>query len=167
MTNIVIIEITWTRNAFNMFKLQKLNKLTKWHDTQGLLCPVATENVIPTENVIHYIFGYYIFGYNLPTENVITENVISPIITNSIVLKGGSNRGGRKWGKYLYFVVYCNFVYFVGNILCSDSSSNSQVEKLNPMHFFDSTTAWMRECLFRERNHSLIHDTWKVQIYGF
>ena len=30
---------------------------------------------------------------------------------------------------------YCNFVYFVRNILCSDSSSNSQVEKLNPMHF--------------------------------
>ena len=61
------------------------------------LCPVATENVIPTENVIHYIFGYYIFGYNLPTENVITENVISPIIKKCIVLKGGSNRGGRKW----------------------------------------------------------------------
>ena len=37
---------------------------------------VATENVIPTENVIHYIFGYYIFGYDRPTENVITENVM-------------------------------------------------------------------------------------------
>ena len=97
---------------------------------------VATENVIPTENVIHYIFGYYILGYDRPTENVITENVISPIIKKScIVLKGGSNRGGRKWGKYCYFVVYCNFVYFVRNILCSDSNSNSQVEKLNPMHF--------------------------------
>ena len=46
----------------------------------------------------------------------------------------GSNRGGRKCRKYLYFVVYCNFVYFVGNILWSDSSSNSQVEKLNPIH---------------------------------
>ena len=43
-------------------------------------CTVATENVIPTENVIHYIFGYYIFGFDRPTENVITENVISPII---------------------------------------------------------------------------------------
>ena len=32
---------------------------------------VATENVIPTQNVIHYIFGYYIFGYDRPTENVI------------------------------------------------------------------------------------------------
>ena len=43
---------------------------------------VATENVIPTENVIHYIFGYYIFGYDRLTENVlvITENVISLII---------------------------------------------------------------------------------------
>ena len=45
---------------------------------------VATENVIPTENVIHYIFGYYIFGYDLPTENVITENVISPIIKEKV-----------------------------------------------------------------------------------
>ena len=40
---------------------------------------VATENVIPTENVIHYIFGYYIFGYDRPTENVITENVIKSV----------------------------------------------------------------------------------------
>ena len=40
---------------------------------------VATENVIPTENVIHYIFGYYIFGCDRPTENVITENVIKSV----------------------------------------------------------------------------------------
>ena len=43
------------------------------------LTRVATENVIPTENVIHYIFGYYIFGCDRPTENVITENVIKSV----------------------------------------------------------------------------------------
>ena len=42
-------------------------------------CYVATENVIPTENVIHYIFGYYIFGCDRLTENVITENVIKSV----------------------------------------------------------------------------------------
>ena len=42
-------------------------------------CIVATENVIPTENVIHYIFGYYIFCYECQTENVITENVIKSV----------------------------------------------------------------------------------------
>ena len=93
-------------------------------------------SIIQTLKDYYCIFGYYIFGCDRPTENVITENVISPIIIKScIVLKGGSNRGGRKWGKYCYFVVYCNIVYFVRNILCSDSNSNSQVEKFNPMHF--------------------------------
>ena len=39
--------------------------------TENVYITFSTENVIPTENVIHYIFGYYFFGYDCPTENVI------------------------------------------------------------------------------------------------
>ena len=51
-------------------------------------CSVATENVIPTENVIHYIFGYYIFGCDRPTENVITENVIKSVTYDFYTVDG-------------------------------------------------------------------------------
>ena len=56
--------------------LLKLNKSTS---RVFILALCRNRNVIPTGNVIHYIFGYYIFGCDRPTENVITENVTKSV----------------------------------------------------------------------------------------
>ena len=66
---------------------------------------VATENVIPTENVIHYIFGYYIFGYDRPTENVITENVIKSVTYDFSYHSGWTGLTGKVDDFFYKFAV--------------------------------------------------------------
>ena len=66
---------------------------------------VATENVIPTENAIHYIFGYYIFGCDRPTENVITENVIKSVTYDFSYHSGWAGLAGKVDDFFYKFAV--------------------------------------------------------------